>query len=81
MQINARLFAVLRDKAGTDSLVLEVTEGCTAAQASASLLDCLPQLRPFADAAMLAVNLEYVEPTHVMRAGDELALIPPVSGG
>lgn len=81
MRVTARLFAVLREKAGASEVTLEVEEGSTASQATALLLQRFPQLRPFADAVLLAVNAGYVDGSHPLAEGDELALIPPVSGG
>ena len=81
MKLSVRLFAMLRESAGADSLEIELEEGATAADALARLrdipgLDVLDRMP-----ARLAVNREYVEPATELRAGDELALIPPVSGG
>jgi molybdopterin converting factor small subunit len=60
MRVTARLFAVLREKAGTSEVLLEVEEGSTASRAAALLLQRFPQLRPFAGAVLLAVNACYV---------------------
>lgn len=81
MRIKARLFAVLREKAGTEEVFLDVDDGATASQAAAVLMQKIPQLRPVADIALLAVNTQYVDSAFELSEGDELALIPPVSGG
>jgi MoaE-MoaD fusion protein len=83
MVLQVRLFAILRERAGRDSLEVEVGEGATVA-------DALRELRatsePLAEAleampVVMAVNRSYVDVDAVLSAGDELALIPPVSGG
>jgi len=82
MQVELRLFAMLRERAGRDSLALELPEGATVADALAAaarepgLGELLPDLP-----VRVAVNREYAHDDDVIGAGDELALIPPVSGG
>lgn len=80
--VRVRLFAVLRERAGSDSIEIELGEGATVADALerlaaepplAGLLERLP--------VAMAVNRDYASPETELRAEDELALIPPVSGG
>jgi len=82
MTVRVRLFAVLRQRAGRDSLEVEVAEGATVADALAALgrepglagvLDQIP--------VRMAVNRDYAGPETELSADDELALVPPVSGG
>ena len=80
--ITVRLFAMLRDRAGRDALELELADGSTVADA----LDALKDGTPLGDAlermpVRAAVNREYVAADAPLSAGDEVALIPPVSGG
>jgi molybdopterin synthase catalytic subunit len=77
MHVRVRLFAILRDRAGgSDQLELELPQGAVVA-------DALEQMRPLTDGVpvVMAINHEYVEPGATLHPGDELALIPPVSGG
>ncbi len=76
-----RLFAVLRDRAGVAELSLDLPEGATVAQAKEPLLERLPTLREHVDRCGYAINYDYVRPDATLHNGDELALIPPVSGG
>ena len=82
VDLEVRLFAILREHAGSDSLPLELGEGATVADAleriaaDPSLADLLRQLP-----VRMAVNREYATAETPLRAGDELALIPPISGG
>ena len=76
MEVQIRLFASLRERAGTELLALELAEGALVADALAQLRWLTGDLR-----AAMAVNREYANATTPLHAGDELALIPPVSGG
>lgn len=82
IQVQVRLFAVLREAAGTDRLTLELPAGATAADgwdATWATLDREPPCA--ADQVALAVNRAYGDGAQPLADGDELALIPPVSGG
>ncbi len=82
MEVEVRLFAILRERAGCDRLALELPEGATVADALAAAgrepgLEGLIGAMP----VRVAVNREYAAEGTAIAAGDELALIPPVSGG
>ncbi|MEA2480349.1 MAG: MoaE-MoaD fusion protein [Thermoleophilaceae bacterium] len=77
MEVTIRLFAILRERAGTRELTLELPEGARVSDALAALRDVAPPELPL----VMAVNREYAPEDQVLGAGDELALIPPVSGG
>src|SRR4051794_25939290 len=82
MVVNVRLFAVLRERAGRQSVTVDVPDGATVREA----LDAVgrePGLGELIAAmpVVMAVNREYAEEGDRLSAGDELALIPPVSGG
>src|SRR3990172_3487658 len=81
MKAKVRLFARLADLAGTRETEVELGEGLSVAEAFHVLCQRFPELADHAGTLMYAVNAEYVSPDHPLRAGDELALIPPVSGG
>jgi molybdopterin synthase catalytic subunit len=77
MHVRVRLFAILRDRAGgSDQLELELPDGAVVA-------DALEQVRALTDGVpvVMAINHEYAEAQAPLHPGDELALIPPVSGG
>ena len=76
MKVAVRLFAALRERAGTREAALELDEG-------ASVDDVWPALGLGDEPAGLvyAVNRAYVERGTLLADGDEVALIPPVSGG
>jgi MoaE-MoaD fusion protein len=76
VRVRVRLFAMLRQRAGRDALELELPEGATVGDALAAVGDLADGLP-----LVLAVNREYAPREQRLRAEDELALIPPVSGG
>ncbi len=80
--VRVRLFAILRERAGEGSLELELPAGASVADALRALA-LRPALAGVLDRMPLrtAVNRGYSEPATLLRDGDELALIPPVSGG
>ena len=76
MRVTVRLFAILRERAGRDRLELDLPEG-------ARVADALREVDHLAGglSLVMAVNREYAAADQPLAAGDELALIPPVSGG
>ena len=76
MRITVRLFAILRERAGRDALELDLPEGARVADAIDAVDDLAGGL-----SLVMAVNREYASRDQRLEAGDELALIPPVSGG
>jgi MoaE-MoaD fusion protein len=83
MVLQVRLFAVLRERAGRGSLEVEVPEGATVADALRALAAESAPLAAALEAmpVVMAVNRSYAGEDAELAAGDELALIPPVSGG
>jgi MoaE-MoaD fusion protein len=76
MVVRVRLFAMLRERAGTGELELELPDGARVGDALAAVDDLADGLP-----LVMAVNREYANEDQPLHAGDELALIPPVSGG
>jgi len=76
MNVTVRLFAGLRERAGAGELELELPEGARVGDAL-ERMDAIIGGVP----VVMAVNEEYAEREQSLTAGDELALIPPVSGG
>lgn len=81
MTVLVKCFAIARDLAGFSERGMVVSDHATVADALALLTAAAPALLPHAERMAVAVNLEYVDRTHLLKEGDELALIPPVSGG
>ncbi|MEA2296447.1 MAG: MoaE-MoaD fusion protein [Solirubrobacteraceae bacterium] len=80
MQLTIRLFAGLRERAGASTLDIDVPEAGTVADLLAAL-EGTPVGGMPARSFIVAVNREYADGGAPVRAGDEVALIPPVSGG
>jgi molybdopterin synthase catalytic subunit len=81
MRIVVRLFALMREKAGTEAVDIELADGANATQALAALQSQYPVLAPYLPRVRLALQMSFIDADTVLRPGDELALIPPVSGG
>ena len=81
MDIVIKLFALMREKAGTDTIHLELPEDVDIAQALGILQRQHPVLEPYFANVRFSLQMEFVEPETILQTGDELALIPPVSGG
>jgi molybdopterin converting factor subunit 1 len=82
MTVSVRLFAILRERAGRDSVEIELPEGATVGDAFARLAET-PGLAELVERMPLrmAVNREYASEGAPIAPGDELAVIPPISGG
>jgi molybdopterin synthase catalytic subunit len=81
MRIRVRLFAIQREQAGTRSLALELADGATVEDAWAALVERFPVLAPGRRSVRFARNGVYADPAEGLAEDDELACIPPVSGG
>ena len=81
MKVNVRFFALYRERAGASECSWELPEGATLADLLGEIREAYPGLAPPTVEIVAAVNEEYAEGGMVLREGDEVALIPPVSGG
>ncbi len=86
MKVRVRLFSILRDRAGTSETEIQLPAGATVGGALENLAERLPRLAPTLLGAggfplLLAVNRDYAKRETTLRDGDELAVLPPVSGG
>jgi molybdopterin synthase catalytic subunit len=81
MRITVKLFAILRDRAGAGELPLELPADATVQSACSEIVKKLPEIRELLPKVAFAVNREYVKSDAILYEGDELALLPPVSGG
>jgi len=74
MMVSVRLFAGLRERAGSDLMEVELPDGAVVSDLLAAM-DLAPR------SCVVAINREYADERSEVRAGDEVALVPPVSGG
>jgi molybdopterin converting factor subunit 1 len=81
MRVVVRLFAGLAEAAGARTITLDLPEGATADAARRAIADRFPTTAAACERVALAVNAEYAPAEQTLPDGDEVALIPPVSGG
>jgi molybdopterin converting factor subunit 1 len=81
MKVAVKLFAAARDLAQQPEVVLDVAPGADVSELRMAMASAWPQLAPLASRSVIAVNSEYASDATLISEGDELALIPPVSGG
>ena len=81
MIVRVRLCALAKQAAGAESIELAVPTGATVADVRRALVAAVPDLSHAAKHLLFAVNTEYAGDAKVVSEKDELACIPPVSGG
>ena len=81
MFVTVRLFARLREIAGVTELRVDVPGGATVREAWTALALEHPELDAYSRSVSCAVNEDYARMTAPLRDGDEVAFLPPVSGG
>jgi molybdopterin converting factor subunit 1 len=81
MRVSVRLFARLKELAGTDTITVEVAEPATVAMVWRAATLVAPALVPFEHALSCAVNATFSRMSRPVSDGDEVAFLPPVSGG
>ena len=81
MKVKIKLFAILRERAGTAEVIKEIEEGSTVADLWAALQQDYPKLAVPGVRLLYAVNQDYVKSDCVLKNSDEIVFIPPVSGG
>jgi len=79
--ITVKLFAAYQDAFGIPELVLELPEGTPVKAVCDRLIAEHPELAKWRDITRFGINLIFVEPDTLLQNGDEVVLIPPVSGG
>ncbi|MGH1363660.1 MAG: MoaD/ThiS family protein [Calditrichia bacterium] len=80
MTITIKLFALGRELTGKSELAIQLTPGDTVKQALDRLKADYSEFARLGS-YMIAVNMEYADETRTLADGDEVAIIPPVSGG
>lgn len=81
MRITVRLFARLRDIAGAADLSRDAPAGATVADVWRALVAEFPEMARYESSISSAVNADYARMTAAVSDGDEIAFLPPVSGG
>jgi molybdopterin synthase sulfur carrier subunit len=81
VRIQVLYFAAAREAAGRASETLDLEDGATVAAALDAAARARPALGPLRSALRVAVGERFATPADVLRPGDVIALLPPVSGG
>jgi molybdopterin synthase sulfur carrier subunit len=79
--VTVKLFAAYQEICGVSDLKLELPTGTGVAAVRDRLIAAHPQLAQWQDITRFGVNLQFVPPETILQSGDEVVLIPPVSGG
>ena len=79
--IRLKLFSLAKDLAGFDEKLIEVPSGSPSEAVLDYLIEGNPTFKRWKPSLRIAVNLSYVGNSHPLHEGDEVAIIPPVSGG
>lgn len=81
MQIRVLFFGMLKDAMARESELLQLPEACTVQQILEHYTVHAPQTKPMLQSLAVAVNQQYAKASQALHDGDEVALLPPVSGG
>jgi sulfur-carrier protein len=81
IEVTVKLFAVYQETFARPELTLTLPQQSTVNDVLNILIREQPQLATWREVTRFGVNLQFVEPNTVLREGDEIVLIPPVSGG
>lgn len=81
MKIQARFFSICRDITGDETVEFILPDGATGEDFWRKVIERYPSLAPFRGQSRLAVNMEYADNLIKLSNGDEVCIIPPVSGG
>jgi molybdopterin converting factor subunit 1 len=81
MKVHVKLFAVVRQRVGRESIEVELPAGASVQQLRAALAESYPALVDVLPHVRFAVNSEYAADSQAIPAAAEIAVIPPVSGG
>ncbi len=81
MRVTVRFFARLRELAGAETVSIEVTAPATVSTVWQAVTQAAPDLVPFERAISCAINAEFSRMSHPVSEGDDVAFLPPVSGG
>jgi molybdopterin converting factor subunit 1 len=81
MTFRVKLFAAMSELSGSDSVEVELPDGATVGDLRREVAKQLPLARTLLNKSGVAVNHDFAENDRVLEAADEVAVIPPVSGG
>jgi molybdopterin converting factor subunit 1 len=80
-KIRVKLFAILRERVGESEITITVPTGITVNYLNSEILKKYPQLKSFNNKFVTSVNWKVTTGDTIISSKDEIALLPPVSGG
>lgn len=80
-KIKVKLFAILRERVGESEITITVPSGITVNHLNSEILKKYPQLKSFSNKFVTSVNCKVTTGDTVITSKDEVALLPPISGG
>jgi len=81
IHVTVKLFAIFQEVFDTDEMQIKLESGTSVSQIFDRLVSLKPNLEQWRSHTRYAVNRSFTEPQTILKNGDEVALIPPVSGG
>lgn len=81
MRVKVKLFAIYQEIYQTSELSLDISENTRVDDILQKMISEKSELQPWQSITRFAVNLQFVSPDYIVEQGDEIAFIPPVSGG
>ncbi|MEM6753735.1 MAG: MoaD/ThiS family protein [Cyanobacteria bacterium P01_C01_bin.38] len=81
IKVTVKLFAAYQEAYNVPELTLEFPENTSVSQVGEYLINEHPELEKWRNVTKFGINLDFVEPDTLLHDGDEVVLIPPVSGG
>ena len=80
-KIKVKLFAILRERVGESEITITVPTGITVNYLNSEILKKYPQLKSFSNKFVTSVNCKVTSGDTIISSKDQIALLPPVSGG
>jgi len=81
MKVHVQFYAQLRDLAGTPQLDVDLAQGSTIRELLEKLYEQKPALRAHDKSILVGAGVEFVERNYVLKAGEDISIMPPVQGG
>lgn len=81
ISVTVKLFAIYQEAYGVPEISWELPPHTPVAAILDRMIAQYPHLAPWQPLTRFGINLQFVEPDHILESGDEVVLIPPVSGG
>ena len=81
MKISVQFYAQLRDLAGASELQVDLPDKATVSDLLVKIYEQMPALRSRDRSILIGAGVEFVDRNYKLKAGDEIAIMPPVQGG